>query len=378
MSEENTLRDELQRQLEAADTVTYLPERFTLSDAEDHKRLTALLEGGKVIRVVDDYADQQREIALVDDPSQISHQALQPVTADTVTDVESGTWVFYPWRGTLTHVLEEPAYSRLRLSRNLGLITKEEQDAYRNATVVFAGLNVGNPGALSMALEGGAKKMRFADNDPLSVSNLNRFRAGTPDLGVNKATLSARQVYEIDPYAEIEVQPKGIAPGGEEDFLTKPGRADVLVEEMDNMKLKISIREAARGLGIPVVMMTGNDNDVVVDVERYDLEPNLPLLNGHLTQEVIDGIQRIKPGEGTLEERIALARDFMGTKYLAKRLVDAFPQVAKTLAGIPQIATSSFMRGAAVSYVVRQIVTGADMPSGRYAFRISDLLDRRA
>jgi tRNA A37 threonylcarbamoyladenosine dehydratase len=370
------LHNALHKRAAEADTATYQPELFRLTATADAARLSELLKGGRVQRVVDDYADQEKELALVDDPASITHAALQPT--GSVSDPERGVWVFYPWRGTLTHLLDEPEYSRLRLSRNKVLITEEEQAAFRSATVAFAGLNVGNPGALCMALEGGAKRMRFADNDPLSVSNLNRFRAGTADLGINKAVLSARQVYEIDPYAAITLLPEGVAPGQEAAFLTGPQQADVLVEETDNLKLKISIRHAARELGIPVVMVTGNDNDVVVDVERYDRDPDLALLNGHLTQEVQDGIAAIKPGEGTLEERIALARDFMGTGHLAQRLVAAFPEVGKSIVGIPQLATSSFLRGGAVSYVVRQIVTGGEMPSGRYAFRISDLMQHGA
>jgi hypothetical protein len=197
------------------------------------------------------------------------------------------------------------------------------------------------------------------------------------DLGVNKAVITARQVVEIDPFAEVEAHPRGLTTGGEEAFLASPERADVLVEEMDDLQLKIDIRRAAHRLGIPVVMVTGNDNDVIVDVERYDQEPELPILNGYLTQEVIDAVERLGPRAKTLEDRIALARDFIGADYLAPRLVDSFPRVGRTLAGIPQLATSSFMRGAAISYVVRQIVTGVDMPSGRYAFCIGDLLDHR-
>ena len=60
--------------------------------------------------------------------------------------------------------------------------------------------------------------MKLADNDILSLSNLNRFRAGLPDLGVNKAVLTARQIYEINPFAKLEVFDKGISPENIENF----------------------------------------------------------------------------------------------------------------------------------------------------------------
>ena len=214
--------------------------------------------------------------------------------------------------------------------------------------------------------------MKLADIDALSISNLNRFRAGIGEFGINKAYISARQAYEINPYANITVYDAGISRDTVDDFLNAP-RLNVLVEEMDNLPLKILIRERARHFRIPVVMVTGSGPDVVVDVERFDRDPNLPLLNGHLSKKVID--QSLSPDVRILPfaKKIALARDFMGTGVLHRRLVRSFPLVGTTLAGIPQLAESSFLRGAAVAYVIRQIVTGKPMPSGRFFLRLEGI-----
>ena len=212
--------------------------------------------------------------------------------------------------------------------------------------------------------------MKLADNDVLSLSNFNRFRAGLPDLGLNKAVLTARQIWEINPFAKLELFENGIMPENIDQFLNKP-KIDVLVEETDSLPLKIKIRELAKKHKIPTVMVTGNGENVIIDIERFDLEPKLPLMSGYLKQRVIDGIAA---GPKSFNEKIVLARDFMGVKYLNKRLVDSFDLVGSKLAGIPQIAESSFLRGAAIAYAVRQIATQNHIPSGRYNLRLDNAI----
>ncbi len=75
-----------------------------------------------------------------------------------------------------------------------------------------------------------------------------------------------------------------------------------------------------------------------------------------------------------MRERILLARDFMGVKNLTLRLQKSFLLVGSRLAGIPQIAESSFLRGAALCYFARQIATGAHAPSGRYVLKMDSII----
>jgi len=64
----------------------------------------------------------------------------------------------------------------------------------------------------------------------------------------------------------------------------------------------------------------------------------------------------------------------MGAKYLTQRLQQSFPLVGSKLAGIPQLAESSFLRGAAVCYFVRQIVLGKRISSGRYYLNLGTIV----
>jgi len=346
----------------------YRPEILDFKKSLDRARICALRRQ-RWIRVVDEMEEQLRELAYVRNPNLLVRGEKPSVTNDPAT----GKWIYLPWKHALIHLLARDDFRRVRLSRNRDLILSSEQSLFGKARIGIAGLNVGNPAAICLALEGGGDDMKLADMDTLSVSNLNRFRAGIGELGINKVFISASQVYEINPYARLKTYDGGITRENIDEFLTRP-KLDVLIEEMDDLPLKVLIRERARHFRIPVVMVTGSGPDVVVDVERFDRHPGIAMLNGHLKQGIVDAVLGSDVRSMPFSEKIGLMRDFMGPKVLHNRLVKSFPLVGKTLAGIPQLAESSFLRGAAAAYVVRQIVTRKKMPSGRYILALSGLV----
>ena len=318
--------------------------------------------------IIDDYPESQKESLLVTNPTSLT-TGVPPI--DTTVTEHTGIWVVYPWRKVAVHTVSENKFHELRLSRNHHLSTEEEQAILRKHTIGIAGLNVGNPAAICLVEEGIGNSFIFADNDTLSLSNLNRFRAGLPDLGLNKAVLSARQAYEIDPFIQIDVWADGITLPRLEEFVTA---SDVIVEEMDNLPLKIAIREEAKKQKKPVVMVTGNGHNIILDIERFDITPELPILNGKLSQAVIG---KTASGPQSFTEKVALARDFMGSEYLEDRLLQSFDEIGKTIVGIPQLARASFLRGAVLTHAVRGIFLNEDVQSGRYAFGLSDLYAKR-
>lgn len=344
----------------------YKPEILDARNPRAARRLRELRKN-KSVAVIDDFDSGQKELYAVENPRTIFSPQKSAIKRG-----RKGLWIYYPWRACLVHTLDRASFQKTRISRNFNLILPSEQKKFAGLKVGIAGLNVGNPAAVCLALEGGGKFMKFADPDILTLSNLNRFRAGMPDLGLNKAVLSARQAYETNPFISVEVWSGGLDEKTLERFLLKP-KIDILIEEMDNLRLKIRIRELARKYRIPVLMVTGNGENVIADVERYDLNPQLPLLGGHLKKNVYG---KIMGGKKALsgKERLILMRDFMGQKFLTERLKKSFLQVGGQLAGIPQLAESSFLRGAALCYLVRKIAAGEKVPSGRYSLRLDALL----
>src|SRR5262249_9107049 len=140
------------------------------------------------------------------------------------------------------------------------------------------GLSVGQASAVTLSMEGVGGRFRLADFDTLSLSNMNRLRASVADIGLKKTHLAARQMFEIDPYLDIRIWPDGLSPASFDEFLLEDGKADLLVEECDDLYLKIAIREYARDNRIPVLMETSDRG--LLEIERFDLEPERPILHG--------------------------------------------------------------------------------------------------
>lgn len=362
-----TLKDKLSDMVIQREKMDFLPVFFNLSKALDCKKVEDLIKKGKIVEIVDEFAEQEKELYLSKHPEEI----FSGVTRDNKFKMEEGIWVYYPWKYSLVHLLSPKEYNNLRMSRNYNLILPEEQKKLSGITIGVVGLNVGNPGAVCLALESAGSFFKLAELDELSVSNLNRFRAGVSELGLNKGILTARQIVEIDPFVKVEVLDKGVNEKNIDDFLLQP-KIDVLIEEMDNLKLKIYIREKAKKFGIPVLMVTGNGENIIADVERYDLDKNLPILNGLLPIEIS---AKISKGNLVGQEKVDLARSFIGENILSSRLVESFAEVGKKLAGIPQLSEASFLRGAILTHLVRRLVVGGDLKSGRYHLKPGKILN---
>lgn len=354
-----------------ADNLECFPKIFDLNTKTDKDELEKIISEKGVLKIVDTYASQRKELDEVNDPTILTRPP-NPEKSEQVFTENDGVWAYFPWNKTLVHILAESDFVKLRTSRNAFLINEKEQKTLANARIGIVGLNVGNPGAVCVAHEGG-RNMKFADFDELSLSNLNRFNAGISELGVNKAVLTARQVFEIDPFSHIEIFKDGIKPETVEKFLTDP-KIDLLIEEMDNLKLKVFIRQFAKKHRIPVLMVTA---DGVVDVERYDLDEDLEILAGNLSQDVMNRIDQVVPGKTTLKERAFIAKDFIGGELHSERLNKAFEAIGETLPSIPQLSEWTFLRGALLGHFARKILTGEKIVSGRYKFSLEDFTGKK-
>ena len=269
---------------------------------------------------------------------------------------DHGNWVFYPWLNTCVRVLDEWLFQQVRLSRNMHKISQEEQAVLQKKTVAIIGLSVGQSAAVTLAMEGTASTLRLADFDTLDLSNLNRLRAGVHQIGERKTRLAARAIVEINPYATIELFEEGATPENLKELLFG---ADVLLEECDALPIKIMARLAAKQLGIPVIMDTSDRG--MLDVERFDLEPNRQLFHG-LAGEINEAtIQSLTP-QSALELMMAVV-DYPS---VSERLKSSYAEMGKTLVSWPQLASEVMAGGAHAAEATRRILLNQAMPSGRY------------
>jgi molybdopterin/thiamine biosynthesis adenylyltransferase len=343
------------------------PSILDLSKETDRAAVDALMKSGDVRFVCDDYEEQLREHFSFLNPSRVFdpglEQAFQAHRAElekTAPISQHGRWVHYPWRATLVHVLEDEAYQQVRTSRNRNLITADEQKKFYDAVVGIAGLSVGNSVALATVLQGGARRIRLADFDNLALSNLNRVRASSVEFGSNKAEMTARQIYEINPYAEVELFTDGLTESNIAAFFEGGAKLDVVVDEIDNLAVKCLIRENAKRLRLPVVMAADNGDNGVVDIERYDLDPETPFFQGRMGAVSYDMLKNLdKMGIGRLIVK------HIGAATVTPRVRASMLEIGKTIVSWPQLGGAALLNGCAVAYCIRAIVNGLPLEKNR-------------
>lgn len=281
-------------------------------------------------------------------------------------------WVYWPSENVAVRMFSEDLYYELRTARNRVLIPSEEQSAYRNAKVGICGLSVGSSVLSALVVSGGPKIIKIAEMDTLEPTNLNRIRAGVPDVGSKKIELAAESVWRIDPFADLKLYPEGVTEKNIEDFVCGHPRLDIAIDEMDNLSMKVALRIMARRERIPVLMATDYGDSVLLDVERFDLEPKRKIFHGLAGNLTVAGLRGIT-GKGWLK----IVDKIIGGSYMPPRHRAAISEVGKTLDGVSRLGTDGMLTGASVSLAVRKIVSGESLPSGRYMLNLNKVLSQR-
>jgi len=280
-------------------------------------------------------------------------------------------WVYFPWRSTAVRLPDEPLYFELRTARNRNLITREEQERYRKVNVGIAGLSVGSSIISSLVLSGGPKVLKIADFDTLEPSNLNRIRAGAADVGTEKIELMARAIWDTDPFARLQLWEKGVSEKQIGKFITGAPKLDIFIDEMDSLEVKVAARLEARKAGVPVLMATDYGDSVLLDVERFDLEPKRKIFHGIVGNLTVEAARAAKGPAW-----FALVEKLIGGPQMPKRHRESLREVGITLAGVPQLGTDALVAGAAVSLAVRKIANQEKLKSGRYLVDVAGSLKK--
>ncbi len=274
-----------------------------------------------------------------------------------------GVWVYYPWKNQLVHILDEEEFIEVRTNRNKYKITKEEQDILRAKVVGVVGLSVGRTIATTIALERIAGEIRLADFDEIELSNLNRIHAPLSELGLNKTVSTAREIVEIDPYIKVTCYLDGLTAENMVSFMTAPTKIDILVEECDEIRIKIQSRLKAKELGIPVIM-EANDG-CIIDIERFDLDDSLPILHGNIKPEYYSIADRL-----SVVQKTEVLRNMLDETLITERMKESLPYLQDTLVSWPQLYSDIAYGSGLLSIIVRQIFLNQYTKSVRLNFPI--------
>jgi nitroreductase len=364
--------DTLTEALKALDAPTraYEPALFELHRPDDRTCLLELMNRlGTRVRQHDSVTEQVAQLLAVQNPK-------AKVSVEEARDhvhrhggEAFGVWVHYPWLDLLVRTLPKAEFRQLRAARNRYKITPSEQARLLGARVGIVGLSAGYSIAVCMALEGVGGSLRLADFDTVELSNTNRIACGLPGLGTNKAVLAARRLYEVDPFLSVEVFDRGISEDNLDAFVDGGGRLDLLVDECDDLWLKVRLREEARRHRIPVLMET-NDRGLL-DIERFDLEPGRPIFHGlvgDVTSAELRGL--------SLEAKTPFVLQVVGEK-LSSRARASLLEINPALTGWPQLGSGTMLGGAVATDTARRMLLGQLRQSGRYYVDLEAIVSDR-
>lgn len=310
-------------------------------------------------------ADPRVEFIDHREAQQAGLRSLRPKPDDELV-AEPGRWAYYPWRRTVVAVLGPRGFRAVRLDRNRNNITPPEQDKLGALRIGVAGLSVGHVIAHTLAAQGLCGLLRLADFDRLELSNLNRVPASVFDLGLNKAHVAARRVAELDPYLPVEVFDAGLTLGTVDEFVDG---LDIVVEECDALDIKAALRVAARARGIPVLMATSDRG--LVDVERFDHEPQRPILHGLLGELDLG----LLPGMSS-REKVRHVLRHLEAQRLSPRVAASLIEIDRSLSTWPQLASDVVLGASVLAEAVRRIGLGEELRSGRVRIDIGRALNQ--
>lgn len=349
----------------------YKPSFFRLTNENDTKQV-AQIKNNEAIFIFDEIERQIKELIRCRFPAFMGDQHEYNELVEDILEGKSleefGVWVYYPWRKTLVHILDNEEFVEVRTNRNQLKITKEERTELAKKSVGIIGLSVGQSIALTMAMERVCGTLRLADFDELDLSNLNRLRTGVFNLSVPKVIIAAREIAEIDPFLKVEIYPLGVNTENYSDFLNKDGKLDLLIEVCDSFEVKLESRFRAKELQIPVVMDT-NDRGML-DIERFDLEASRPILHGLVEDLTLEKLPQLSG-----EERMKYLMKIVDADKLSNRMKRSLPEIKRSISSWPQLASEVVLGGALTTSVSRMILLGNQVNSGRYYCDIEEILN---
>ena len=354
------------------DKESYTPSFFRLENIDDKNRLSSLINNNQNIIIIDEIEGQVGELIKSLNPQKkYSEDELNDSINNhlgTTIKEEYGVWVYYPWSNRLIHILDEEEFVTVRTNRNQYKITPEEKEVLSEKKIGVIGLSVGKAIALTIAMERICGEIRLADFDVIELSNLNRIQTGTHNLEVKKAIVVAREIAEIDPFLKVTCYLNGVTEENIDDFFLKDGKLDLCLEESDGLYIKIFTRQKAKELGIPVVMNSSDRG--TTDIERYDLNPELPIMHGLIDHLDISKIKEAK----TNEEKVPYLLPMLGVDTSSERLKASMIEIEQTITTWPQLASGVILGGGISADVCRRILLNQLTISGRYFVDLEEII----
>lgn len=218
---------------------------------------------------------------------------------------------------------DEDVFYQNAFSRNIGLLSEEEQEKLRNGKIAIAGLGgVGGVYLLNLTRTG-IGNFNIADFDIFETVNINRqVGADINSLGRKKAKVMEEMAKSINPYIVIQSFAAGINKNNIDEFLKG---ADVVLDGLDffNVKDRLLLFKKAREKNIPAITSA----PIGFGASLLTFSPK-----GMSFEEYFDIKERMDEKEMLLLFGLGLSPSLIHRKYFKPSLINFVNQTAPSLA----------------------------------------------
>jgi len=228
-------------------------------------------------------------------------------------------------------------------------------------------MSVGSAGAQALAITGISRNIKLVDGAVISGSNLNRILTGVSSVGQSKCEVIGRQIYEMNPYSSVEYFDKATKKN-----LPKiiGNNTKIVIDEIDDIQMKIQIRIEAKRRKIPVIMATELADTIMLDIERFDLEPERQLFHGKIPN--VEFIAQNPPGNHREWTKHAVA--IIDPKNMPLKMQKSILKIGANIVTHPQLGSTVMMTGGVIAFAVKNIALKSELNSGRYIISLENML----
>jgi tRNA A37 threonylcarbamoyladenosine dehydratase len=250
-------------------------------------------------------------------------------------------------------------------------------DKIRNTKVGIMGQGTVGQAPLRGMVRKGFNNIRISEklDETVSKHNMERMAAGINEEGFPKLAIAQRQVYDENPFTNLDIFPKAIESLNEARDFVKG--MDIVVSAADDPRAMYFLHRAARERGIPVVLVTDIAGGVKVQVFDYR-NASTPLFNGGVRKKLIQkfedgvadgkdfneflasmvGMRRIK-GRTIPKIDIAIGVPRRSIEFFNARIEGRHPHLA-------QDHTSAEKAGQQIERVIERFAIYGELPTSDY------------
>jgi len=259
---------------------------------------------------------------------------------------------------------------------------REIRQILQETVVCVAGCSVGSNVVHGIVMDIRPKNIKVADKSVFKMENINRMKLSYWDVVSprslqksffdpalkNKATSLAQQLYSIDPYINVFVYDEGINGDNIEEYLVGNDQeppVDIIVDEVDDPRIKIFLRQEARKRKIPLIMVTDIGSCVQLDVLRYDQDDKLSLTYGATDDLLTQKMEAVYDNAGNRKVFFEFVDALIGLEYRQDELKEIIERRAEipTSTIIPQLGSTAAVAGGIAAEAIARIRLGYDYPA---------------